>query len=74
MIGEIDIAGVFVPGLLLTVVIGLVVTQLLRALLRPAGFYRFVWHAGLFDIAMFMVVWWMTAFLTTGPTPLGLVR
>jgi uncharacterized protein DUF1656 len=71
MIGEMDIAGVFVPRVLLTVIVGLILTQVLRAALRPAGFYRFVWHAGLFDTAMFIVLWWATAFLTTGLTPYG---
>jgi hypothetical protein len=71
MIGEMDIAGVFVPRVLLTVIVGLALTQVLRAVLRPVGFYRFVWHAGLFDTAMFIVLWWMTAFLTIGLTPYG---
>jgi hypothetical protein len=71
MIGEMDIAGVFIPRFLLTAIIGLACTQLLRAVLRPAGFYRFVWHAGLFDVAMFVVLWWATAFFTTGLTPYG---
>ena len=71
MIGEMDIGGVFVPRVLLTMIVALVLNLLLRAGLRTAGAYRFVWHAGLFDTAMFVVLWWATAFFTTGLTPYG---
>lgn len=74
MIGEMDIAGVFVPRLLLAMVIGFALSQALRAVLRSAGFYRYVWHAGLFDVAMFVTLWWATAFFTTWLTPYGPAR
>ncbi len=71
MIGEMNIAGVLVPRVLLTAIVGLVLTQIARAILRPSGFYRFVWHAGLFDTAMFVILWGATAFVTAGVTPYG---
>jgi len=52
MIGEIDIGGVFAPVLLIWAVIALVISLPLRRLLELVGFYRLVWHRGLFDIAL----------------------
>lgn len=56
MIAEIDIHGVFLPALLVWAALALPVTVLLRALLRRAGAYRLVWHAPLFDLALFVLV------------------
>ena len=49
---EIDIAGVFLPSLLLWLVIAYALSALLRAQLRRFGFYRLVWHRALFDFAV----------------------
>lgn len=69
MIGEIDIAGVFLPALLVTGIGAFAATLLTKRLLRGLNAYRFVWHAGLFDTAMFVVVWWLvtTATIELGP-------
>jgi Protein of unknown function (DUF1656) len=56
MIGEIDVYGVFVPTLLLWVVLALAVAAGLRRVLRRCGFYSFVWHRPLFDLALLVVV------------------
>ena len=62
---EIGISGVFVPALLIWAVIALLVSVLLRRLLAASGFYRFVWHRALFDLALFVmvlgVVVWLSA-------------
>ena len=71
MIGEMDIAGVFIPRLLIAAIIAFVISLVVRRLLRGLGFYRFVWHAGLFDTAMFVVVWWLVAMATINLTPYG---
>ena len=52
MIGEFDIYGVFVPALLVWALIALALTAVLRRCLAVIGFYRLVWHRGLFDVAM----------------------
>jgi uncharacterized protein DUF1656 len=56
MMGEIDLYGVFVPSLLLLVGAALPLTAGLRRLLRWSGFYRFVWHRPLFDLALLVIV------------------
>jgi len=56
MIGEIDLYGVFVPSLLLAVGAALPLTAGLRRLLQWFGFYRFVWHRPLFDLALLVIV------------------
>jgi protein AaeX len=64
MIGEFDIDGVFVPSLLLAGVIAFCLTTAVRLTLTRLHFYRFVWHAGLFDVALFVVLLWATAIAT----------
>jgi hypothetical protein len=53
---EISIAGVFVPTLLLWAAIAFGLNAVLRRLLARLGFYRFVWHRGLFDLAQFIIL------------------
>jgi len=64
MIGEFNIGGVFVPQLLLLAVLAFVLSVLVRRVLRAVRFYRFVWHAGLFDIALYVVLLWVVAFVS----------
>lgn len=64
MIGEFDIGGVFVPSLLVAAVIAFGVTSVVRLSLRRLHLYRFVWHAGLFDLALFVVLLWAIAMVT----------
>jgi protein AaeX len=53
---EIDIFGVFVPGLLLVVLAGLILSFLLARLLAWLGVTRAIWHPELFNIALFVLV------------------
>jgi hypothetical protein len=64
MIGETEIHGVFIPTLLVLGVGAFFVTLALRVILRRLHFYRFVWHAGLFDTALYVVILWVAALLT----------
>jgi hypothetical protein len=63
--GELDLFGVFVPGLLCCGLVALALNAALRRVLAYAGFYRMVWHPPLFDLAMFIAVLgavvWFTA-------------
>jgi uncharacterized membrane protein YvlD (DUF360 family) len=65
MIGETQFHGVFIPSLLLLATAAFLVNLALRAILQRLHFYRFVWHAGLFDTALYVVVLWVAALLTT---------
>ncbi|MBC9209727.1 DUF1656 domain-containing protein [Roseomonas aerophila] len=55
MIAEIDVYGIFLPALLVWAVAALPLTALLRRLLVTTGAYRHVWHAPLFDFALFVI-------------------
>lgn len=62
MTEEIDIGGsVLIPGLMLWALAALVLSLPLRWLLTKTDAYRFVWHRGLFDICLFIIVWGATA-------------
>jgi len=57
MIGEINVGGVFAPTLMLWAAVALAISLPVRRLLSWIGFYRLVWHRGLFDIALVIVLW-----------------
>lgn len=52
MRGELDIYGVFIPSLLAWAIVGFVASLIVRRLLAKLGFYKYVWHRPLFDIAL----------------------
>ena len=56
MIGELNLYGVFVPALLVWATLAVLGTIVLRTVLRWIGFYRIVWHAALFDVAVFVIL------------------
>jgi hypothetical protein len=56
MIGEIDIAGVFVPTLLVWMLATVALGMALRTAMLRLRLYRFVWHPGLFDLCMQVVL------------------
>jgi hypothetical protein len=63
---EIDIGGgVLIPGLMLWAILALLLSLPVRLLLSQTGFYRFVWHRGLFDICLFIIVWGAMAAIGT---------
>ena len=64
MIGEIQIDGVLIPALLVLAVEAYLVLFAMRAILRRLHFYQFVWHAGLFDTALYVVILWLTALVS----------
>ena len=61
MIGEFDVDGVFVPSLLVAAVIAFCLTSVVGLSLRRLHLYRFVWHAGLFDVALYIVMLFVAA-------------
>ena len=74
MIGEAEFDGVFIPYLLILTVTAFLALVPIRWVLRRMHFYRFVWHAGLFDTALFVVILWTVARATVrvAPGALGL--
>ena len=57
MIGEIHILGLYAPTALVSALAaGLLMLGARQGLLR-LGAYRRVWHPGLFDLALYVVLW-----------------
>ena len=65
MIGEVEMGGVLIPVILISGVVGFVASLILRRVLRAAHAYTFIWHAGLFDVSMFVVLWAATEFFVS---------
>jgi hypothetical protein len=61
MIGEFAVAGVFVPAVLIWALVAMAIGAVARRVLRLIGFYRLVWHRGLFDLALFFILWALVA-------------
>lgn len=56
MIGEVDVAGIFLSPLLLCLLIAFFARLLLSWVLGLAGFYRVVWNRPLFDLSLFLIL------------------
>jgi protein AaeX len=56
VIGEIDIYGVYFPVFVVFSAIAFLLQLVIRRLLDACGFYRFVWHRPLFDLAIFVIL------------------
>jgi hypothetical protein len=56
MNGEIAIAGVYMPTILLLAVIASLLTMLLLRLIDRAGLYRFVAYRALVDLCLYIMV------------------
>ena len=74
MIGESVIDGVFVPRVLVVLLLAFAVSLLIRRTLRSLNLYRFIWHAGLFDTAVFFALAWLIAEVTVGVTSYGIAN
>ena len=74
MIGEWTIDGVFIPRLLVVLVFAFTASLLLRRTLRWFHLYRFIWHAGLFDTAVFVGLAWLIASVSVGVTYYGIAN
>ena len=56
MIGEVSLDGVFVPTLLMFACGAFMLTGLLTRFLSEVGFYRFIVHRPVTDLAIFLLV------------------
>ena len=57
MILETNLFGVFFSGALTAAALAMLPLLALRRLLQWAGFYGFVWHRNLVDLALFAILW-----------------
>ena len=60
---ELDIFGVYVHPLLAAAVLAFIAARLVEMILARLGVYRWVWHRGLFDIALTIILWGAFALL-----------
>lgn len=58
MIEEIHLGGIYVPAALVTAVLSVVFVYLLRRPIQRLPFYRLLWQPTLFDLAVFILLWW----------------
>jgi hypothetical protein len=62
MRGEFDLLGVYLPPLLPAIAVAWGLTALLTRGLNAVGFYRFVWHRPMANLALFVLVLGGTVF------------
>ncbi|WP_432260573.1 DUF1656 domain-containing protein [Cupriavidus sp. TMH.W2] len=56
MLSEIDLYGVFVPGVLVLMVLAFAATTAIRTVLAALGCYRHIWHRSLFNLSLYVIV------------------
>ena len=56
MIGEFDIYGVYFPAFVIFAAIALLLQLVINRFLNTLGFYRWVWHRALFDLAIYVIL------------------
>lgn len=56
MTGHLNIYGVYVPMLLVVMLVAYLVKSVLGTLFQRLGFYRWVWHPPLFNLALYIMV------------------
>lgn len=56
MTGHLNIYGVYVPVLLVLMLVAYLLKSLLGTFLQRLGFYRWVWHPPLFNLALYIMV------------------
>lgn len=65
MIGDVAFYGLYVPWLLVLCAAGLAFSWAVRRVLAWIGFYRWVWHPALFDLALYALVVWGLSLATS---------
>jgi hypothetical protein len=56
MIGEFNFLGIYIPWILLLCIGALIFSRAVAYLIARVGWYRFVWHPALFDLAVFIIL------------------
>ncbi|GAA0527512.1 hypothetical protein FHS83_002194 [Rhizomicrobium palustre] len=57
MISDYAVFGVLIHPYMLALIFAILVSRPVCLLINRAGFYRFVWHPGLFDMAVFFLLY-----------------
>ena len=56
MIGELDIYGVYLPIFVVVAAVAFLLQLLIKRVLDACGFYRFVWHRPLIELAIYVIL------------------
>jgi protein AaeX len=56
VIGDFDIYGVYFPIFVIFAAIAFLLQIVIKRLLNAYGFYRWVWHRALFDLAIYVIL------------------
>ncbi|TPI16596.1 MULTISPECIES: DUF1656 domain-containing protein [unclassified Mesorhizobium] len=56
MQNDISIGGVYLPGLLVTMLAAFIVARVVWQVLSWTGLYSFVWHRALFNLALYILI------------------
>jgi hypothetical protein len=56
VIGEFDVYGVYFPIFVVVAAVAFLLQLLLKRVLDACGFYRFVWHRPLLDVAIYVIL------------------
>ena len=65
MIGELNLGGVFIPIAAVSAIAAVIVSIFVRRLLNLVCFYRVVWHRGLFELSLLVILWGAMTYLVT---------
>lgn len=66
MSAELNIYGLYMPGLLLFAVLALILTRVLIRILAMVGIYRWVWHPALFDTCLYVIMLFCCSYASLG--------
>ena len=61
MLDEVNFLGIYFSGALVAAGVAWVALMIVRRLLQWVGFYRLIWHPALVDIALFGILWCLSA-------------
>jgi protein AaeX len=70
MSGEFDIYGVYFPAFAVFAAIAFALHLAVKRLLDAYGFYRFVWHRALFDLALYVILFGVVTAVAATVLPL----
>jgi protein AaeX len=71
VIGEFDIYGVYLPSFAIFAAIAFLLQVVIKRLLNAFGFYRWVWHRALLDLAIYVILLGVVTAAGTSILPLA---
>ena len=66
MIGDLTLYGIYLPAMALPLLLAFLALIPMRWLLGRTGVYRHVWHRSLFNLSLYLIVFYGMVVWTTG--------